>query len=179
MLSKNKLAYKWALHVALPFAVGQSSVDLKQCISSDSEEAILQPIDESKQHIGGFPKKIRHTSLDFYYMFIQVWNQKCVALSYAPDGTTDILNTIKDWVYSWVTELETEQEFLYSVAKYDKYFSDVKVGLGDHLAKEIELAGGHMLSNIEKVGSHYFERVVAVIVYIGSSIVKGTNVGIR
>jgi len=46
MPAKTKQAYLWSLHVALPFLIGQSSVDLILCISTDDEKALLQAIDE-------------------------------------------------------------------------------------------------------------------------------------
>lgn len=103
MPSKTKVAYKWALqHVAFPFVVGQQAVDLFQCITSDKEEAIEQAIQESRQHSVGLPSNVKHR-LDFYHLFIQVWNQRCVPPSYVSQSTVETLNVIKDWVYTWVT----------------------------------------------------------------------------
>lgn len=99
MPAKSKIAYKWALHSALPFVVGQKAVDMVQCIASDGEKAIEQAMEESKQHVGGLPTKVRHR-LDFYHLFIQPWNQTCHAPSHASASLTSALNTIKDWVYS-------------------------------------------------------------------------------
>lgn len=93
MPAKTKIAYKWAIHSALPFVVGQKAVDLVQCITSDNEEAIGRAIEESKQHIGGLPAKVRHR-LDFYHLFIQVWNQKCNAPSNASPILRSALNII-------------------------------------------------------------------------------------
>jgi hypothetical protein len=54
----------------------------------------------------------------------------------------------------------------------------VKKAFGDGLSKEIEKAVGRVISNIDKVGSHRFQRI-ATMGFISSSIVEGTNVGIK
>jgi hypothetical protein len=61
---------------------------------------------------------------------------------------------------------------------YEEYFNKVKGSLGEHLTKEVEGAVGRVISNIGLVGSHNFQKV-ATMGFIGSSIVEGTNVGIK
>jgi hypothetical protein len=177
MPSKTKQAYKWALHIALPLVNGQDTINRMQCISSDNEEALEQAIEESRHHPGGLPRHIMHR-LDFYHLFLQPWNQYCNAPSDATPEVRSALDTVKEWVYSWVTSLETKEEFHHSLQRYNLYFQSVKKAFGDGLSKEIEKAVGRVISNIDKVGSHRFQRI-ATMGFISSSIVEGTNVGIK
>jgi hypothetical protein len=177
MPSKTKQAYKWALHIALPLVNGQATVNRMQCISTDNEEALEQAIEESRHHPGGLPLHIKHR-LDFYHLFLQPWNQYCSAPSYSSKEVLSALDTVKEWVYSWITNLETEAEFHNSLKKYNAYFETMKTDIGDHLSKEIEKVVGRVISNIEKVGSYMFQRT-ATMGFISSSIVEGTNVGIK
>jgi hypothetical protein len=62
--------------------------------------------------------------------------------------------------------------------QYKSYFNSVKHLLGDHLTTEIEKTVGRVISNIAHIGAHYF-RYIATMGYISSSIVEGSNVGIK
>jgi len=104
----------------------------------------------------------KNNTLDFYHLFIQVWNQKCVPPSYVSQDAHVALDTIHDWIYSWITSIETELEFHNSLHQYEKYFNSVKQIIGDHLSKEVEIAVGRVVSNIDRVGSHKFQRVATL-----------------
>jgi hypothetical protein len=157
MPSKTKQAYKWALHTALPLLIGQNTLNLMQCISTDNEEALIQAIDESRHSPGGIPCTVKH-HLDFYHLFIQVWNQKCSVSSDLCIEQNAALDTGKDWVYTWVKDIESEAEIQHSLRSFQWYFTSMKPTMGHHLSTKVEKAvGQQVLSNIDKIGSHYFQ----------------------
>jgi MULE transposase domain. len=156
MPSKTKQAYFWALHNALPLLIGQTSLNLMQCISTDNEEALIQAIDESRHSPGGIPSNVKHR-LDFYHLFIQVWNQKCSPPNNLSREGMSALEIIRQWVYSWVTDIESEAECQHSLNSFQRYITSIKPILGNHLSTEVEKAVSRVISNIDKVGSHYFQ----------------------
>jgi len=177
MPSKSKEAYQWVLHDALPFLVGQSTADRICCISTDCEEALSLAIQYSMQLDGGLPKSLKHR-LDFYHVFVQKWNQKCTAPTDCSDSCRFAMKTIQRWVYSWVYDIETEEEFMDSLRLYEKYFQSLSDVLTDHLKREIKICVDRVISNIDKIGNHFFTRTVTL-GFVGSSIVEGTNPGIK
>jgi hypothetical protein len=62
--------------------------------------------------------------------------------------------------------------------RFKRYFHSVQNVLGDILSNEVDKAVGRVISNIDKVGSHHFQRT-ACMCFVGTSIVEGTNVGIK
>jgi hypothetical protein len=177
MPSKTKKAYVWVFDVALTFLIGTNAVNAMQCISTDNEEALLSAIEQSKQLSSGLPKHLKHR-LDFYHLFIQPWRQLCIPKNTVSQECRDALQSIYCWVYTWVHNVESNAEFEDSLQKYEKYFLSVKVHLQEHLIINVETVVGRVLANMNHVGNHMFMRTVTF-GYVGSSIVEGTNVGIK
>ena len=198
MPSKQKRAYMWAIGVAFPVLVGETTCKRVRVFAHDNEDALVKAL---KAITNRPDSKFPHATsiLDLYHFFKQRWqkyvsynifivyftsksditNILClIQLSSPPPDAEMILEEIKEWIESWFYKLETDNEYSYSKEKFLEFYQDHKQILGNSVCMRLD----ELLNDIDTYKDmvcHHKQMGKTKFSFVSSSICEGTNYSLK
>ena len=111
MPSKQRIAYQWAIDNALPILIGETTTKRNQMIASDDELALVDAI---KLAINSPDGSLRNSKFrkDYYHLVTKQWIA-IVKTTKIKDiaNCSDISDFIGQWIKSWFSYVNDENEF--------------------------------------------------------------------
>ena len=176
MPSKETRAYNWALRVAFRHLLGDSILSYNQCIASDQELAMYQPI---RAMIGAVTclNKSRHR-LDKYHLLKKEWLDK-VSLKVSGEEATTIIDILLGMLTDLFDYVETEDEMKLTIKHFKRYYAKVKSQLkSEYVQQEVEAIALSIETNLSFICNCYFKDVTTF-GFLGDSIVEAANSGLK
>ena len=177
MPSKEMRAYNWAIRVAFPKLVTKATLSYNQCISSDGEIGIYQPLRSMMSYVP-YMNKSSHR-LDKYHLFSKQWKEQ-VTLKLGKDE--DIKRKLKN-LYNKMSTIfnyvETSKETTKTIDDYKAYYHSIKNTLkSETLCESVESIDIALVNNLPHIAHNHFIDV-ATLEFLGDSIVEGANSSVK
>jgi len=176
MPSKQKIAYQWAIGVALPSLVGVKVTLKNKVISSDAELSLVEAV-EASIHSPDGPLRNSKFRKDYYHLVKQPWHKLMAVVTRNTQGII-VTKIIDGWIRSWFNYVLTEAEYHVSHMKMGDYLLNNRHIVGELLFIGIKKIVSTVAANISCVGNHHF-TTLSTFGFIGSSIVEGQNPSIK
>ena len=177
MPSKEMRAYNWAIRVAFPQLVTTATLRFNQCISSDGEIGIYQPLQSMMSYVD-YMNNASHR-LDKYHLFSKPWKEK-VTLKLGED---DAIKSKLKYLYSKMSTIfnyvESRKEMTKTIDDYKAYYYSIKSSLkSETLCESIESIDTAMINSLQYI-AHYHFIDVTTFEFLGDSIVEGANSSVK
>jgi len=146
-------------------------------ISSDAEDALVSALEATINTPNG-PLRNAKFRKDFYHLVCQPWQKFIGTCDQSHGDFKRVTKRIYDQIRSWFNYCITKAEFNHSYKCLSKYIQDNEMVTKPTFNCNIQTLLASVLKNIQVVGNHYFMETTTF-GFIGSSIVEGTNPGIK
>ena len=179
MPSKQSVAYQWAIGVALPSIIGENVTSRNKIITSDAEPALVTAFLNTIQSPNGSFVNAKYRT-DFYHLVTQRWNKIIHANS--NDRSHHLFpeysKVVYLWIKSWISYVESQDEFNVSYNKLQGFLNLEKNILGHTFVAQIKSLIIDVVSRIQHVGNHHF-LYTTTFGFLGSSVVESTNFSLK
>ena len=176
MPSKEARAYNWALRMAFINLIGERALSLNQCIASDAEEAMYNPVRGMIHNDPCFNKS--HHRLDKFHLLSKEWKDN-VSTKLTGDKPKKIIGTLLLMLGDMFDYVESKDEMLCSFNHFDRYYKKVKCSLkSDYVTEAIEKIVISVKNKLQYV-AHYNFMSVSTFGFLGDSIVEAANSGMK
>ena len=176
MPSKETRAYNWALRVALRHLLSDTPLLFNQCVATDQELAMYQPLRAMMEHVPCMYHS-RHR-LDKFHLLTKEWLDK-VAMKVSGDDAKTIIQILLNMLTDIFEYVETEAEMNLTLNHFKRYYNSIKSQLQSVYAlKEIEKIAMTIENQLKYVCHCYFIDVTTF-GFVGDSIAEAANSGIK
>ena len=176
MPSKETRAYNWALRVALRHLLSDHILSYNQCVASDQELAMYQPLRAMMEHVPCMYNS-RHR-LDKYHLLTKEWLDK-VALKVSGEEAKTIIKILLNMLSDLFVYVETEAEMNLTLNHFKRYYNSIKSQLkSEYVQKEIEDIALSIENKLKYICHCYFIDVTTF-GFLGDSIAEAANSGIK